>query len=212
MDKFKALLFIGPPGAGKGTAGEFFEKNGPFLHFSTGEYFENLQNKQNLSLNEKLAVKDMDKGIYVREGLPEILFKERIYEMIQNNEYNPNSQILISDVIPRTPQQIKPIEEFVNFLKVFHIFISKDYELMKKETIKRITGRNRNSKDKDPNKLLKRIREYKAEKGEQVVEYYRDKNIVTEIQNNNSKAAYEMLLERLVYSTLSEVKIYLNGY
>lgn len=50
----KAVIFYGPPGAGKGTQAELIAKLGYFVHFDTGRYIENILRNSDIKKNSIL--------------------------------------------------------------------------------------------------------------------------------------------------------------
>ena len=70
------LVILGPPGAGKGTQGDFIVKKYNIVHISTGDIFrENIKN--HTKLGEK-AKSYMDKGLLVPDELVIDLVEDRL--------------------------------------------------------------------------------------------------------------------------------------
>lgn len=65
----KILIFIGPPGSGKGTQAKLLAKNFGFKHISTGDLFRALATDQNASEKEKQALEEMKAGKLVPDWL-----------------------------------------------------------------------------------------------------------------------------------------------
>lgn len=122
------LIFIGPPGAGKGTQAKIISERLNLKHISTGDLLrENLQNKTALGLKAK---EYMDKG----ELVPDNLVIEIVKEVIKTNKN------FIMDGFPRTINQAIAFDEMLKNLslsidKVFYFSIGEE------EVIKRISGR-----------------------------------------------------------------------
>ena len=92
----KHILFLGAPGAGKGTQAKLISEANSFLHLSTGELLRNeIQNNSNLGLQ----VKDiMNRG--------ELVSDELVLEIVKKN-LEKNNQGWILDGYPGI--YLKPI-------------------------------------------------------------------------------------------------------
>jgi len=73
----KILIFIGPPGSGKGTQAKLLAKKYGYKHISTGDLFRALAVDQNASEKEKQALEEMKTGKLVPDWLVySLAFKE----------------------------------------------------------------------------------------------------------------------------------------
>jgi len=108
----KAVIFLGPPGAGKGTLSAFCEKEFNWKHLSTGNLCrENIVN--NTDLGQEIAA-------LIAQGklVPDQIIIQMIAMWITNNQYNLDG--IIFDGTPRTVDQSVFIDkmldvEFKNF-------------------------------------------------------------------------------------------------
>ena len=81
----KHLLFLGAPGAGKGTQAELLSKTYSYLHLSTGEL---LRKEIDLGTNLGKQVKDiMNKGQLVSDQLVLEIVKKNL-DINRNSNYN----------------------------------------------------------------------------------------------------------------------------
>jgi adenylate kinase len=95
------LVFLGPPGAGKGTQAKLFSQRMGFLHLSTGDLLrEAVKNQTPLG---KKAREYMDRGELVPDGL--------IVQLIE--ETMPKGGNVILDGFPRTVNQALALEEML---------------------------------------------------------------------------------------------------
>lgn len=125
------IIFLGPPGAGKGTQASILSKKLSIPHLSTGEILrEMVENKSNMGnvLKEK-----MSKGLLISDELINEIVNERIQMKDCKNGF-------ILDGFPRTINQAKSLELFFNKMNkkldfVIQIDVPEDILL------KRITGR-----------------------------------------------------------------------
>lgn len=126
MKKF--LIFLGPPGCGKGTQAQLLE-NYNWLRISTGDLLrENVYNQTELG---KKIQQIMEKG--------ELVNDEIVFEIIKNKIISSASDKYILDGYPRNLNQAKLLSEFAKNIKAkFFIFL---IELNDSEVIKRNSGR-----------------------------------------------------------------------
>jgi len=95
------LVFLGPPGAGKGTQAKLLSQRMEFLHLSTGDLLrEAVKNQTPLG---KKAKEYMDRGELVPDGL--------IVQLIE--ETMPKDGNVILDGFPRTVNQALALEEML---------------------------------------------------------------------------------------------------
>ncbi len=125
------FVFLGMPGAGKGTQAKIISKKYNIPHISTGDILrEAVANKTELGIQAK---KYMDEGALVPDELVVSLVKERIIQPDCEKGF-------ILDGFPRNLEQAKILEEMLEEIKktldaVF--FFSLDEEVV----VKRLTAR-----------------------------------------------------------------------
>ena len=117
------LIFIGPPGSGKGTQAKIISKKLSLVHISTGDLLRNVEGDLRLKINSY-----MDSGGLV----PDEIILEVLKEKLDNFE-SKNGFIL--DGFPRNLSQAKQLNRIVHIDKVIEVYISD------KEAIKRISSR-----------------------------------------------------------------------
>jgi len=120
------LIFLGPPGAGKGTQAEIISQKLSIPHISTGDIFrQNIKNKTELGLR---AEEIINKGDLVPDDITNAMVQDRL-----NKEDCTKGYIL--DGYPRTIPQAEFLDSIDKIDKVIN------FELDDKEVIKRISGR-----------------------------------------------------------------------
>tara|TARA_Y100000766_G_scaffold79465_1_gene67570 strand:+ start:1914 stop:2462 length:549 start_codon:yes stop_codon:yes gene_type:complete len=157
------LLFLGAPGAGKGTQAELLSKKNSYLHLSTGELLRN-----EIEMNTKLGkkVKDiMDRGELVSDVL--------VLEIVTKN-LDKNSNGWILDGYPRNLSQANSLNEVLIKIKqplevVFYLDIPEEV------LIERLLLRGRKDDNKDTIKT--RLNIYK-ETTEPLIQYYKDLSLL----------------------------------
>jgi len=81
----KILIFIGPPGSGKGTQAKILAKKYGYKHISTGDLLRALANDQQADQKEKQALEEMKNGKLVPDWLIYSLAFKEIKKNLQNN-------------------------------------------------------------------------------------------------------------------------------
>ena len=153
----KHLLFLGPPGAGKGTQASLLSEANSYLHLSTGEL---LRKEIELVTNLGKQVKDiMNRGQLVSDQL--------VLEIVKKN-LNRDNNGWILDGYPRNLSQVNSLNEVLINLNqplelVFYLDIPDEV------LIKRLLLRGR--KDDNEQTIKTRLKIYK-ETTEPLIEYY----------------------------------------
>jgi len=204
------IIFLGPPGVGKGTVAKRILKELDAIQISTGDLLrEAVKNNSELGIEAK---RYMDQGELVPDELVIKLINEKIKDI--------NSFIL--DGFPRTIPQAEALDKVMNIDKVVSFEASDD------NIIQRLSGRRTCEKcgaifhitnipskeenicdfckgnliqrnDDKPESIKKRLEVYK-EQTEPLIKYYSDKNKLISINTNNRE------LNVIVEETLSLLK------
>jgi adenylate kinase len=120
------LMFVGPPGAGKGTQAARIAARYKIPHISTGDMLrEEVKNETSLG---KEAKKYMDAGGYVPDEVIIAMVKERVSMPDAGKGF-------ILDGFPRTDVQAEALEKFASLDAVLNIVVPDD------KLIHRICGR-----------------------------------------------------------------------
>ncbi|UUM20475.1 nucleoside monophosphate kinase [Mycoplasma sp. 2045] len=124
----KNVIFMGQPGAGKGTVASLLSKTSNLIHLSTGNIFRNeIAQKTELGLKVQNIVTT---GGYVPDEITNKIVENAILKLKENNQF------FILDGFPRTKAQA----EFLNSLKDFE-FVVIELQVNNEEIIKRLSGR-----------------------------------------------------------------------
>ena len=157
------LIFMGPPGVGKGTqAKRLAERNG-WVQLSTGDLFRD-HLKRSTPLGQ-LAQRYMDRGEYVPDDVTIDMVREFI-------EVLPKGTRLMFDGFPRTVAQAEALEGLLSqhgraIGRVLLLDVPRD------ELVRRILARSRSEgrADDTPEVIARRFDVY-AEQTQPVVEHY----------------------------------------
>ncbi len=131
--KFEAILLFGPPGVGKGTLGKFLSSAGSHFHLSSGDIFRGLPVD---SPAGKIFHQYALKGNLVPDAVTIEIWHYFVSGLIATNRYYPKEQLLLLDGIPRTIEQAKLLEPYVNVKKIIALDI-KDHQSLFKRLQKR---------------------------------------------------------------------------
>ncbi len=193
------LVFLGLPGAGKGTQAQILAKKYNIPHISTGDIFRNaIKNETPLGVKAKEYI---DSGELVPDEVTNGIVKERL----QKEDCN---QGFILDGYPRTLDQAEALDENMNQLdrKLDLVIYTKVKE---SELIKRLTGRricedcgatyhvefdppeveaicdkcggNLIQRDDDKEETVEKRINVNKDKTDQLINYYNKKDILIEI-------------------------------
>ncbi len=120
------LIFLGPPGAGKGTIATKIKEHYGIPHVSTGDLFRAaIKNQTELGKRVKSII---DAGDLVPDELTIKIVRERL-------EHEDAQSGFILDGFPRTITQAQALEEFKTIHAVINFLVDKDL------IIKRLSGR-----------------------------------------------------------------------
>lgn len=171
------IVLLGPPGAGKGTQAVRLAKNLNIPHFSTGEMLR-AEAAEGTELGRK-AQAIMERG----ELLPDMVIMDVMGHVLAKKECGAG---YLLDGFPRTLGQARALDsllqerreslDHVPFLKV-----------QKEELVTRLLGRARKDGRSDDTKevISRRLEVYNTET-RPVVEFYRSRGILMEIEGEGS--------------------------
>jgi adenylate kinase len=118
MNRYRSLLLVGPPGSGKGTQGRALGVLPGLFHCACGDVFRSLDLQTELG-REFLAYSS--KGLLVPDDLTIQLWRSHIRRCVENHRFNPATDQLVLDGIPRTAQQAALMDEFIEVELVLHL-------------------------------------------------------------------------------------------
>jgi len=151
----KIIIFLGPPGSGKGTQAKNIVKKYNYVHISTGESLRTLVKENDTTPEEKEALNAMKEGHLVPDWL---VFKVAFKDIDISLE---NQQGVVLDGAIRTLTQAKEYQEYFKKKKVENEVVVIEIHLDDEEAFSRLVHRKicSNCKQIYPNPEVKIIPE-----------------------------------------------------
>lgn len=159
------LLFIGPPGAGKGTqAGRVAQKLG-IAHISTGDMFRALDESTDLGRRVKAI---MEAGDYVPD--------EIVIEMLEQRASQPDAADgFILDGFPRTVAQADALDEYLGPDGLDAVVV---FEIDEDEIVRRMLERGRAD---DTEEAIRNRLEVYRDQTQPLIDRYRRQGLVVTV-------------------------------
>ena len=171
MDRYKTLLLFGAPGAGKGTQGAILGRIPGFYHQSCGDVFRSMD--INSDLGQKF-VEYSSRGELVPDDLTVEMWAKTIKATTTLSLYKPHSDLLVLDGIPRTLEQAKLMEKYIDVLHVVHLMCKDESAMI--ERLRRRAIKDNRQDDADERVIRKRWDVYERETFP-ILEYYPDEKV-----------------------------------
>jgi adenylate kinase len=166
------LIIMGPPGAGKGTQAKFIAEHFKIPAISTGDIF-----RANVSAGTELGVQAkryMDAGEYVPDEVTNMMVRNRIDE--------PDAEAgFLLDGFPRTLAQVEELDGMIKFTghqldAVVCLTVDQDEIVARLLQRAQVEGRADDTED-----VIRRRQEVYLEQTEPLIEVYKSRGIVHEI-------------------------------
>lgn len=134
--KYRTIVLFGAPGSGKGTQGKVLGALPNMYHFSSGDAFRSLDPNSELG---KTFKEYSTRGQLVPDELTIQLCVDHISKLVASGKFNPETDTLLLDGIPRSLGQAKALSATVDVKAVLNLHCSTYEDLvqrMKKRAIK----------------------------------------------------------------------------
>jgi len=154
-DKYTAALLFGGPGTGKGTQGAMLGACPGVVHISMGDVFRDLPLDSGMG---KKFVAYSSKGLVPDEFTVRLL-ESYIGGLEVSGGIHRESDILLLDGFPRTPEQAELLGTFVDIVWIFHLHVE-DRNILVNRLLNRGDGR---PDDGNRDVIRRRIEVYDAE-------------------------------------------------
>ena len=166
--KLRTILLFGSPGAGKGTQGTILGSIPTYLHVSSGDLFRNLRVQTPIG---QTFLNYASKGQLVPDEPTIKLWHDDIKNRIHNGIFNPETDTLLLDGIPRNAAQAELLDDTLNVVGVLNLFC-KDLDIMVERLQARALRENRLD-DANLDTIRNRLEVYEAET-RPVLDHYGD--------------------------------------
>ena len=179
MMKFQAILLFGAPGSGKGTQGKILGAVPNFYHFSCGEVFRNLRPDSELG---RIFLDYSSRGELVPDEPTIQLWRNVLAAAEVDGRFNPATDTLVLDGIPRNLRQAKLMRTMITVNAVFYLSCP-DMEKLVARLQRRALRENRLD-DANMDIIRSRLAIYESET-KPVLDYY-GKDVVKQIDSTQS--------------------------
>jgi adenylate kinase len=180
------LIFLGPPGAGKGTQAKFLAEVLNIPHISTGDILRSAI-AQGTPLGQK-AQSYVDKGELVPDELLLDLIRERLNQADAQTGW-------ILDGFPRNVNQAAFLEQLLQELNQSCDCVN--LEVPDEVLVARMLGRGRQDDNEDT--IRRRLEVYRNDT-EPLIGFYRDRSVLKSINGDRSVEEVTESLKQLVAS------------
>jgi adenylate kinase len=136
---YRTFLLFGAPGAGKGTQGKILGTIPNFFHFACGDAFRNLKIESELG---RTFIAYSSQGKLVPDEPTIELWRREIDASVATGRFNPQTDTLILDGIPRNVRQAEMLKTVLDVRAVFYLTCS-DLEQMVNRLQRRALRENR---------------------------------------------------------------------
>lgn len=178
----KLIIFVGPPGAGKGTQAERYTDHKSLAHISTGVMLRaHVERRTDLGI---IAKEFLDKGELVSDELVISMLRERLIE-----EDASNGAIL--DGFPRTIPQAQSLNNLHNSSEIVAVVV---FKVEEKTLIQRMLERGRS--DDTEEAIKQRFEVYKKD-SEPLIAFYKEKNIININGEGEEEEIFDELADKL---------------
>ena len=180
-ERFRTFLFFGAPGSGKGTQGRVLGKIPRFYHCACGDVFRNLDITSELG---SVFYEYSSRGELVPDEVTVKMWAENIRAHAVIGDYKHHNDLLVLDGIPRTIEQAKLMDEYIEVLCVIHLSCNDEKEMF--ERLKRRALKSNRHDDADEKVIRHRWDVYEQETAPVLRHYTKD--MVTDIDSLHSPA------------------------
>lgn len=188
--KYRTILLFGAPGAGKGTQGKILGSIPNFYHCACGDVFRNLAADSKIG---KVFLEYSGRGELVPDEPTVQLWRQFIDNCQQSGRFNPETDTLVLDGIPRNLHQAEMLKNMLDVRAVFYLRCPNMNKLV--ERLQRRALRENRLDDANLEIIRHRLKTYEQET-KPVLNFYGDRK-VHKVDSTQSPA--EVLADILRY-------------
>jgi adenylate kinase len=116
--KYRTILLLGAPGAGKGTQGRILGSIPNFFHCACGDVFRTLNIESAIG---KVFVEYSSRGELVPDEQTVELWRQSIETSTRSGRFRPEQDTLVLDGIPRNVHQAEMLKDTLNVIAIFYL-------------------------------------------------------------------------------------------
>jgi adenylate kinase len=116
--KYRSVLLFGAPGSGKGTQGRVLGAVPGFYYFAMGDAFRNLRRDGPMG---QVFFDYSSRGLLVPDEFTLELWSRHLQASIAEGRFDPASDTLVLDGIPRNLHQARMLQDKLNVIAVLHL-------------------------------------------------------------------------------------------
>lgn len=178
-DRYKTVLLLGAPGAGKGTQGNILGTIPGFYHCACGDVFRQIDINSELG---KIFYEYSSRGELVPDDVTVKMWAQSIHARTVLSEYKPHADLLVLDGIPRTVDQAKLMEQHIEVLEIIHLQCNDEKAMF--ERLRRRALKSNRLDDADEKVIRHRWKVYEEET-RPILDYY-PKELLCEVDSLGS--------------------------
>lgn len=119
--KYRTILLLGAPGAGKGTQGKILGIVPNFFHCACGEVFRSLSAADPLG---RTFIEYSSRGQLVPDEPTIELWQQFIHNCVKSSRFHPEKDTLVLDGIPRNVHQAEMLDDTLDVKAIFYLHCS----------------------------------------------------------------------------------------
>ncbi len=179
--KYRTILLLGAPGAGKGTQGKILGTIPNFFHCACGDVFRSLKHDSDVG---QVFLEYSSRGQLVPDEPTIQLWRSFIETSTKTGRFHPEQDTLVLDGIPRNVPQAEMLKDTLNVVSIFYLRCTKIDQLV--ERLQRRALKENRLDDANMDVIRKRLKIYEKET-KPLLEFY-GKKLVRRINADQTPA------------------------
>jgi adenylate kinase len=134
--RYPSVLLFGAPGSGKGTQGKILGRIPGFFHCACGDVFRSLDLTSELG---RTFYEYSSRGELVPDEVSIALWQQWLEATVLTHQFDPSSQILVLDGIPRSVEQAELLDDRIDVRRIVYLVCrdqKKLYDRMKRRALR----------------------------------------------------------------------------
>ena len=172
--RYPCVLLFGAPGSGKGTQGRILARIPGFFYCACGDVFRSLDLQSDLG---RIFYDYSSRGELVPDEVTVALWQQWLETTVLTHQFDPSSQYLVLDGIPRNVAQAGLMEDRIDVRRIVHLICRDQQQLY--DRMKRRALRENRYDDASDRTIRQRLEVYQQET-RPVLDYY-PRDILAEV-------------------------------